>query len=282
MSRMFELLRQAQRDQSLLKRPSPLVTTHSQNFEVLLRSGLDDQLFETEPVPAAASTALVSPAPGGILRGETAKLVQQLFFTPGCPSPKVLVFCAVEQGHERGWIGPKVAEQIANSSRASVCIVDANVGRPSLHSYFGVENTRGFSAALSDPDPVKKFAQRVGQDDLWFMPAGEPPSIADLSSKSRFEKLPTRINELRGSFHHVLVDAPPSTTESLAACLASLADGVVLIVEQSFTPRAAVRGLKDEIETAGGRVLGVVMHRRPLSLSERADSRRSSQGTKRR
>jgi hypothetical protein len=271
MSRMFELLRQSQRDEALLKRAAPSSTSHSKNFEILLRSGMNEQLLERVPSAAALKAGFV-PAPSGIPRGEAFKIVQQLYLAPGCPSPGVLVFCAVEHGHERGWIGSKVAEQLASDTQASTCIVDANITNPSLHTYFGVENRDGFKTLLSEAAPVKSVAQPVGQDGLWLIPAGELSS-SRAQSKLSFERLGARLNELRRSFHYVLVDAPPSG-ESLTPYLASMADGVVIIVEQSFTPRQAVRELKEEIESAGARVLGVVMHRRPLSLADRPESRR--------
>ena len=276
MSRMFEMLRQAQRDQALLKHSSSPNQSNSQNFEVLQLSGKDGPLFEAAEHPAALNPMLVPPPPGGILRGEIFKLVQQLFLAQDCPRPRVLVFCAVEHGGQRGWIGPKVAEQLASHALGTVCVVDADVTSPSLHTYFEIKNEHGFLTALSHPDPIKNFAEPIGHDGLWVMPAGAPLPDEDSKQLLTFESLRARLTELRASFDHVLVDAPLATSESVAAYLGSLADGVILVVEQSFTPRQAVRELKEEIEAAGGRVLGVVLHRRELSLLNRTNSRRQA------
>ena len=53
MSRMFELLQQAQRDQELLKQSAPPAANHSRNLDVLHRAGMDQQLFN---IPSAAET----------------------------------------------------------------------------------------------------------------------------------------------------------------------------------------------------------------------------------
>jgi protein-tyrosine kinase len=82
-------------------------------------------------------------------------------------------------------------------------------------------------------------------------------------------RLRARMSELRASFDYVLVDGPPAATGSITAHLAALVDGVILVVEPSFTPRQAAREAKDNIEAAGGRVLGVVLHRRELPFRHR-------------
>ena len=272
MSKIFEMLRQAQRDQALLKQTSPSVQTNSQNFEVLHLSGKDEELFSVSAQVATPEPEVVAPSPTGVFRGETFKLVQQLFLAQDCPSPRVLVFCAVEQGHERGWICPRVAEILASHVKRSVCVVDANVANPSLHTYFKAENRGGFRAALVESDPIKKFARRVGRDGLWLMSGGEPANGNGAHSTLSYDRLGARLAELRANFDHIFVDAPPALGESIAAYLGSLADGVILIVEQGFTPREAVRELKEEVEAVGGRVLGVVLHRRALPFADRLDS----------
>jgi len=277
MSRIFEMLRQAQRDLALLNRATPSAQTNSQNFEVLRLAGKDEQLFEAAARPSAIQAGPMPPPPAGAFRGEIFKLVQQLFLAPGCPAPRALVFCAVEQGNERDGICARVAELLASHTRGSICVVDANVASPSLHTYFGVENRQGFRAAMMGDDPAKNFTQRVGRDHLWLMPGGVLPSGEDSTSVLTFGRLGARMAELRAGFDHVLVDAPPAIGDSVAAYLGSMADGVILIVERSFTPRQAARELKEEIEAAGGHVLGVVLHRRTLPCSDRTDSRRQIQ-----
>jgi len=43
--------------------------------------------------------------------------------------------------------------------------------------------------------------------------------------------------------------------------LADVADGVILVVQASVTPRQQVRSAQKLIETAGGKLLGVVSNR---------------------
>ena len=51
MSKMFELLQQAQRDQELLRLSGPSPTIHTRNLDVLQRAGMDQQLFDIPSMP---------------------------------------------------------------------------------------------------------------------------------------------------------------------------------------------------------------------------------------
>jgi len=274
MSRIFEMLRQAQRDRMLFNRITPLAQTNSQNFEALRLSGKDEQLFEAAGNLEVIESGPLPPLPAGALRGETFKLVQQLFLGAGCPAPRSSVFCAVEHGNEHNEICARVAELLASHTRGAICVVDANVASPSLHSFFKVENGRGFSEAMAETLPIKNYTQHIGPNGLWLMVAGELPPATVSPSALTFERLAARMAELRASFTHVLVNAPPAIGDSVAAHLGSLADGVVLIVERSFTPRQAALELKEEIEAVGGHMLGVVLHQRALHFSGRTNSLR--------
>jgi protein-tyrosine kinase len=267
MSKMFEMLQQAQRDRDLLKQSSPATAIHSRNLDVLHRAGKDQHLFEIPSVPETiqAEQAPSSAAPS---RGETFKLVQQLFLVPNPMSPRAVVFCAADKDGGRDLICGQTAEFLSNLKQASICAVDANVTNPTLHSYFGVPNGNGLSAALVESGPVMDFTRQIGRGRLRVMTAGEPSLGLNSGPALASPRLAARIRELRASFEYVLVNAPPATRDSITGYLSSLSDGVVLIVEPSFTPRQATREIKEEIEAAGGRVLGVVLHRRALSFSD--------------
>jgi Mrp family chromosome partitioning ATPase len=272
MSKMFEMLQQAQRDQELLKQSAPLPAVHSRNLDVLHRAGKDQQLFDVPSLPDAAQTEPAPPLSGGFSRAETYKLIQHLFLAPNPLSPRAVVFCGVDKEGGRDWICAQTAELLSTLKQGSICIVDANVTSPSLHSYFGVANVHGLSAALVETGPVMDYTQQVGHGRLRLMNAGEPSLGLNSGPLLASARLAARVRELRANFDYVLVNAPPAIRDSVTGYLGALADGIVLIVEPSFTSRQATREIKEEIEAAGGRVLGVILHRRALSLSDRNTS----------
>jgi Mrp family chromosome partitioning ATPase len=60
----------------------------------------------------------------------------------------------------------------------------------------------------------------------------------------------------------VIVDAPPFLVAD-AAILASRADGILLVVQPGKTPMDAAVSTLEQINRAGGRIIGVVMNRIP-------------------
>ena len=269
MSRTFELLRQAQRDQALLKQAHQVSAANSRNFELVHQTAKGQQLFETAPTPPLPHVAPAPSVSTASLRGGTFRLVQKLYLAPEAAAPRVLTFASVEPVSDHYRMCAYFAEVLAAQLQGSVCLVDANVAAPCLHRYFHQENVSGLAAAMAESGPVKDFTVRIGSSRLWLMPPGQSQDAKDwhaLLSKH----LGNRIAEMRAAFDCVLIAAPPATADAGSAFLGSVTDGVVLIVEPSLTPRQAAQELKDGIEASGGRVLGVVLHRRELTLRELA------------
>src|SRR5271166_1718028 len=126
----------------------------SRNFELLQRIGREQVLYTT---PSVAEAEQVSDQPvvvcdpvaslamvGGEIE-EFTKLVQRLFILPGNESPRSVVFAAPERGNGCSWVCARVAEVLASQVSGSVCLVDANLRRPGLHSQFTLENHHGLS-----------------------------------------------------------------------------------------------------------------------------------------
>jgi len=283
MSRMFELMRQAQLDESLLEKPvaptSASGSANSHNFELLRQAQKDELLFSTAESKAVVSAELApSTAPNSSPCAETFKLVHRLFLAEAALAPRVVVFCAVDLRNENSCTCAQAAELLASQPQnSSVCVVDANVARPSLHSYFHVDNGGGLSRAILDDGPVMGFTRPLDGDRLRLMSAGAPPTGEDANETLGSSRLRARMTELRTKFDYILIDAPPATAGSPTTYLAKLVDGFILLVEPSFTPQQAARTAKNSIEAAGGRVLGVVLLRRELGFRSRTTrGRRSS------
>ena len=283
MSRMFELMRQAQLDGDLLQKPVAPTTasgsSNSHNFELLRQAQKEELFFDTAKSKAVVPAELApSAAPSSSACGETFKLVHRLFLAEAALAPRVVVFCAVDLRNEDSCTCAQAAELLAGQPQnSSVCVVDAKVARPSLHNYFHVDNGGGLSRAILDDGPVMGFTRPLDGGRLRLMSAGAPPAGEDANEMLASSRLRARMTELRTKFDYILIDAPPATAGSPTAHLAKLVDGFILLIEPSFTPQQAARTAKNNIEAAGGRVLGVVLLRRELRFRSRAvQGRRSS------
>ena len=248
----------------------------SRNFELLQRIGREQTLYTTPPVaevdqlteqpvvfsePVGSSLAMS----GGELE-EFTKLVQRLFIMPGNDSPRSVVFAGAERGNGCSWVCGRVAEVLASQTSGSVCLVDANLRRPGLHSQFGVENHYGLSDALMKPDPVRSFVSNVGRPNLWLISCGSNAEGAqNLLSADRMR---SRLSELRAEFDYVLVDVAALGDANDAVLLGCGGDGVVLVLKANTSRRESARKAVQDLQTAKVRVLGAVLNQRTFPIPE--------------
>ena len=201
-----------------------------------------------------------------VIREEEFKLVQRVFLANGEKSPRVVLFCGVESGNGCSRICSRVGEILAARSAETVCIVDANLRSPSLHTLFGLHNGKGFTDAMRGPARLRDYAIPLN-GSLWIITSGRLPH--NKQSWMNSEESRSRITELRSSFDYVLIDGAPLKPYTDATLLSPLTDGVVLVVEANNTQREVVKKAKEEIESNNCKILGVVLNRRTFPVPER-------------
>src|SRR5215472_10477082 len=150
----------------------------SRNFELLQKIGQQQGFFETEsptilqePLPVASSSLTMSDTE----LEELTKLVQRVFMLPGNDAPHMVAFMATERGNGCSFITARVADVLASHVSATICMVDANLRNPGVHTQFSVENSHGLSDALRHSDPIRAFARPTSRTNLWLLTAGSTP-----------------------------------------------------------------------------------------------------------
>ena len=242
MSRNFELLKRAEREQELLGVSAPVVV----------------------PVPTNGRRRL--PNDESAIREEALKLVQRVFLLPSAEGRRAVVFCDVDAGKGSSWVSARAAEALAGQVEGSVCLVDANLRSPRLHKHFGVSSDRGLSDALLDTGPIRNFARRLLGANLWLVVCGS--GAADSLAVLKPDRLQSRLAELRAEFDYVLIDAPPVRLYTDALLVGQSTDGVVLVVEANSTRREAAHRAKMILEAANVKLLGAVLNNRTFPIPE--------------
>jgi capsular exopolysaccharide synthesis family protein len=254
----------------------------SRNFELLQKLGKEQDMFLTDAEPIAAPEPVefqpveinppqleMQPAQLEMQpaqKDELTKLVQRLFLATGAETSRVVVVASMEAGSGSSWICARMAETLASQISASVCVVDANLGAPSLHQQFQVENHHGLSDALRDAGPVRQFVGRVRRENLWLLSCG-----ADSSSWQSLvgsDRMKMRIAELRQEFDYVLIDAPALNTSNDAVMLGCAADGVAVVLKANSSRRETARKAMHELERAKIKVLGAVLNQRTFPIPQ--------------
>src|SRR5947208_12671294 len=201
-----------------------------------------------------------------ISREEEIKLVHRIFPAGGQCSPQIVLFSAVESDAGCASISIRTAEILAGRGDGSVCVVDANFQLPCLHHYFGTDNSKGLAEAVLGSLPIQDFLQKHPEANLWILPCGAAGGQLRFSGVN--DRLRSRMTELRGQFKYVVIHSSPLDLDSAAILLSRWTDGVVMVVEADTTRRETARRMKQDLEAANVRILGVVLNNRTFSIPE--------------
>lgn len=137
-------------------------------------------------------------------------------------------------------------------------IVDADLRKPRIHKSFGLPNTRGLTNLIIGSDDPASLCQRTAIDRVDLLPSGPiPPNPSELLGHPRMREV---LRLLLEKYDHVIVDTPPIGAVTDAAVLATIVDGVILVVHAGKTRRQIVsRGL-EQLRHINARVVGVILN----------------------
>ncbi len=200
----------------------------------------------------------------GSAEPEILKLVQNLFVLNSIAPPRVVLFSPVLRTNEPDFVAARVGEALADQHLGSVCLVDVDVPRPTLHAYFNVTNMFGFANVLTNDEPLHTFAHGVEGSDLTVFTSG--PITRNWPHSMATELATERLRELRSEFDFVLVCAPPINQVPTIAALGQRVDGTILIVEAHDTKREVALRVKQEWERANAHLLGAVLNNRTFPI----------------
>jgi capsular exopolysaccharide synthesis family protein len=156
---------------------------------------------------------------------------------------------------------------VAAQGGRRVCLVDADLRRPTLHDVFELPNVDGLTGALTRGRPLAEVARPTDIENLSVVVAGRTGHEAyqDLLTPQRLERL---LGESEGAFDIVLFDTPPVISVADTLNVAAACDGVILVVRSGSVPFSVLRRALAQLGDVKARVLGVVLNRVDLRASD--------------
>ncbi|MBK1831599.1 polysaccharide biosynthesis tyrosine autokinase [Verrucomicrobiaceae bacterium R5-34] len=137
-------------------------------------------------------------------------------------------------------------------------MIDADLRRPRLHTFFDINNSVGLTNYLTTDLLLEDVILQTPVDNLYFMPSGIlPADAAGILNSRRMSEL---IQDVKQRFDLVLVDSPPILGVSDASVLASEVDLTMIVVQHRKLPRNMLLRVKQAVENVGGQVIGVVLN----------------------
>lgn len=137
-------------------------------------------------------------------------------------------------------------------------MIDADLRRPRLHTFFGINNAVGLTNFLTTDLMLEDVILQTQVDNLYFMPSGIlPADAAGILNSRRMSEL---IQDVKQRFDLIFVDSPPILGVSDASVISSEVDLSIIVVQHRKLPRNMLLRVKQSIENVGGNILGVVLN----------------------
>jgi len=183
---------------------------------------------------------------------------------------KAVMFVAAADSEGTSRTVANMAVALARSG-SHVVLVDANMRRPAIERFFGLDDRTGLSDILSghgdladaltivdaggeQPDDAAGNGRAATGGLLEVLPAGPPPAdAADLLESRAMSEL---LGELRGRADIVLIDAPPMLPVTDAMMLGSKVDGVIVVARARLASRPHMVALARALDACAAPTLG--------------------------
>lgn len=167
-------------------------------------------------------------------------------------------------GEGKSTVAVNVAVALADSGQR-VILVDADLRRPKVHSYLGIDGSVGLTDLLAGRVDGGNAIQSWGEL-LRVLPAGTiAPNPNELLGSNRFKEL---LDQLESGFDIVIIDSPPLLAVSDAAVLAKLSSIVIVVAAMDTVTPASIGSALSSLVSIGVRVEGVVASK----VRQRADA----------
>jgi len=188
---------------------------------------------------------------------------------------KMLRTQVLKRMREHGWntlaltgVGPgegktltaiNLAINLASEVNYTVLLVDLDLKRPSIHTYFGMTPERGLSDYLLDGAPLEQILINPSVDGLVILPNSKPiQNSSEMLSSSRMGKL---VEELKTRYpsRFVLFDLPALLVTDDALAFSPYVDALLFVVEEGKTRK---EDLVEAMEILRGvNILGTVLNK---------------------
>lgn len=147
----------------------------------------------------------------------------------------------------------------------TVALVDADLRRPKVASYMGLEGGVGLTDVLINRSDLADAVQEWGNGGLYVLPAGQvPPNPSELLGSNAMREL---VTALEREFDWVIFDTPPLLPVTDAVVLAQHLTGAVVAVKSGQTTRHQLESAIGALENVETPVAGVVLTMVPAKAS---------------
>lgn len=180
-----------------------------------------------------------------------------LQFIDAAERPRLLLITSSLPGEGKSTTTAHLAQALA-ASGAPVCVVEADLRRPKLLEYLGLESGAGLTSVLIGQATLDEVLQPYGENLTALGSGAIPPNPSELLGGSAMRAL---LAELAERFEYVVIDAPPLLPVTDAAVLSKIVDGTIVVVGASIVRRHQLSQALSTLAGVDAKVLGLLLNR---------------------
>lgn len=150
-----------------------------------------------------------------------------------------------------------IAVSMAQAGK-KVLLMDADLRKPRVHKYFSLANDVGLTDIIVNDFPLKFVIKTVNTiQNLDVILSGTlPPNPTEILES---KKMADFIANIREVYDIIILDTPPVGQLTDGAILASIADGVILVVASGESNIDMTRRAKSALDRVNARIIGAVL-----------------------
>jgi capsular exopolysaccharide synthesis family protein len=143
-----------------------------------------------------------------------------------------------------------------------VIVMDCDLRRPRIHSFFGLEHTLGLTSVIvGDVSLASAIQPAVATPRLAVLPSGPvPPNPSELLALRRFSEL---VDACKQEADYVLIDSPPVLPVADARVISAVADVTFVVVTAERTNMGDVEAAVEMLRQVDAPVLGTILNAIP-------------------
>jgi succinoglycan biosynthesis transport protein ExoP len=174
------------------------------------------------------------------------------------PQGAVLLITSPQVADGKTTLASALSTTVARGG-STVVVIDGNLRQPSTHLAFGMSPPGvGLSGLLKGAGTVDDAVVRSNTPGVWVLPAGNPMEDATPLIE---QKLPGILRHLRNKTDLIIIDGPALLSSADASLLATMADGVALVVDAKHEKMPQLLRARELLYSLTHRPTGVVMNR---------------------
>jgi protein-tyrosine kinase len=201
--------------------------------EIVTPLALRERCARSSWKPDAGSIVLEEALDSTISHEEFRRLRSYLYDVRRKQPLRRLLISSALSGEGKTFVSANLAQTMARRPNESVLVVDGDLRLSRLHRPLGAAAGPGLSEYLEGDADIFSVIQRGPMDNLFFVAGGTPKTNpADLISNGRLEVF---LQRLAPAFDWIVLDSPPALLVTDATLLATLCDGILLVIRAGVT-----------------------------------------------